>query len=50
MSKPLILITNDDGIHAPGLRTLITLMRQLGDVLVVAPDKPMSEVPIMQGR
>jgi 5'-nucleotidase len=42
MSKPLILITNDDGIHAPGLRTLITLMRQLGDVLVVAPDKPMS--------
>lgn len=42
MSKPLILITNDDGIHAPGLRTLIALMRQLGDVLVVAPDKPMS--------
>ncbi|MBK6966716.1 MAG: 5'/3'-nucleotidase SurE [Bacteroidales bacterium] len=42
MTKPLILITNDDGIHAPGIRTLIRLMRQLGDVLVVAPDKPMS--------
>lgn len=42
MTKPLILITNDDGIHAPGLRTLIRVMRQLGDVLVVAPDKAMS--------
>jgi 5'-nucleotidase len=42
MSKPLIFITNDDGIHAPGLRTLIGVMKQLGDLLVVAPDKPMS--------
>ncbi|MFH1120722.1 MAG: 5'/3'-nucleotidase SurE [Bacteroidota bacterium] len=42
MSKPLILITNDDGVHAPGLRMLIGVMRQLGDVMVVAPDKPMS--------
>jgi len=40
--KKLILITNDDGINAPGLRALITFIRQLGDVLVVAPDKPMS--------
>lgn len=40
--KPLIFITNDDGINAPGLRTLITVMRQIGNVLVVAPDKPMS--------
>ncbi|HLO89680.1 MAG TPA: 5'/3'-nucleotidase SurE [Lentimicrobium sp.] len=40
--KPIILITNDDGINAPGLRALITVMRQLGNVLVVAPDKPMS--------
>lgn len=41
-SKPVILVTNDDGINAPGLRALISFVRQLGDVLVVAPDKPMS--------
>lgn len=40
--KPLILITNDDGITAPGLRTLIELMSSLGEVVVVAPDKPQS--------
>ena len=40
--KPLILVTNDDGIHASGLRTLIDVMRKLGEVLVVAPDKPQS--------
>ncbi len=41
-SKPLILVTNDDGITAPGLRLLIRLMSELGDVVVVAPDKPQS--------
>lgn len=41
-NKPVILVTNDDGINAPGLRTLISVMRELGNVLVVAPDKPMS--------
>jgi 5'-nucleotidase len=40
--KPLILVTNDDGITAPGVRTLIGVMAQLGDVVVVAPDKPQS--------
>ena len=40
--KPLILITNDDGINAPGIRTLIKLMNALGDVYVVAPDSPQS--------
>jgi len=40
--KPLILITNDDGIAAPGLRMLIHIMRKLGRVVVVAPDKPQS--------
>lgn len=40
--KPVILITNDDGITAPGIRFLIKLMRTLGDVVVVAPDKPQS--------
>jgi 5'-nucleotidase len=40
--KPLILICNDDGITAPGIRNLIKIMNQLGDVVVVAPDGPQS--------
>lgn len=40
--KPLILVTNDDGITAPGLRCLIKIMNELGDVVVVAPDSPQS--------
>jgi len=40
--KPLILISNDDGITAPGIKALIEVMTELGDVLVVAPDKPQS--------
>lgn len=40
--KPLILVTNDDGITAPGIRALIDVMSQIGDVVVVAPDKPQS--------
>ncbi len=42
MTKPRILITNDDGINAPGLRYLIRVMRELGDTVVIAPDKPQS--------
>ena len=42
MKKPLILVTNDDGITAPGLRTLINIMNEIGDVVVVAPDSPQS--------
>ena len=42
MASPLILVTNDDGITAPGIRTLIHAMNQLGDVVVVAPDSPQS--------
>jgi 5'-nucleotidase len=41
-NKPLILITNDDGITAPGIRNLIAIMKEIGDVIVVAPDKPQS--------
>jgi 5'-nucleotidase len=40
--KPLILVTNDDGIGAPGIKALIDTARQFGDVLVVAPDSPQS--------
>lgn len=42
MSKPLILVTNDDGITSRGIRTLVDAMKELGDVLVVAPDSPQS--------
>ncbi|MGY6647225.1 5'/3'-nucleotidase SurE [Wenyingzhuangia sp. IMCC45574] len=41
-NRPKILVTNDDGITAVGIRTLIAEMCQLGDVYVVAPDKPQS--------
>jgi len=40
--KPLILVTNDDGITAPGIRMLISIMNEIGDVVVVAPDSPQS--------
>lgn len=41
-NKPLILITNDDGITAPGIAAMIEVVRSMGDVVVVAPDKPQS--------
>ena len=34
--RPLILVTNDDGITAPGIRALIDVMKTIGDVVVVA--------------
>jgi 5'/3'-nucleotidase SurE len=40
--KPLILVTNDDGIHAPGITYLAKIASQFGKVVVVAPDKPQS--------
>lgn len=43
MSKrPTILVTNDDGITAPGIRHLIEAVKELGKVIVVAPDSPQS--------
>ena len=43
MSKrPLILISNDDGVQAQGIRELTRMMCRLGDVVVVAPDGPRS--------
>ena len=39
---PLILVTNDDGITAGGIRTLVNIARRFGEVLVVAPDSPQS--------
>ena len=40
--KPIILITNDDGITAPGIKALTEAVKELGKVIVVAPDKPQS--------
>lgn len=40
--KPLILVSNDDGITSLGIRTLVELMQELGEVVVVAPDSPQS--------
>lgn len=42
MSRPLILVTNDDGIVAPGIRSLVEVASQYGEVVVVAPDSPQS--------
>lgn len=40
--KPVILITNDDGVMAPGIRNLVEAVKDLGKIVVVAPDKPQS--------
>jgi len=42
MQKPLILVTNDDGITAPGVRNLVKFMNEIGEVVVVAPNSPQS--------
>ncbi|MDR0364279.1 MAG: 5'/3'-nucleotidase SurE [Bacteroidales bacterium] len=42
MGKPIILITNDDSISAPGIHNLIKSVLGLGKIYVVAPDRPQS--------
>ena len=42
MKKPLILVTNDDGISAPGLKALVEVASSIGEVVIVAPDSPQS--------
>lgn len=44
MKRPAILVTNDDGIHAPGIAALAQAMESLGDVWVVAPASEQSAV------
>src|SRR5512142_2273979 len=41
---PVILVTNDDGIHAEGLHALAAALDELGEVYVVAPDREQSAV------
>jgi 5'-nucleotidase len=40
--KPVILIVNDDGVTAPGIANLVEAVKDLGKIVVVAPDKPQS--------
>lgn len=40
--RPLLLITNDDGVHSPGIRAIAAALKGVGDVVVVAPDREMS--------
>jgi 5'-nucleotidase len=40
--KPIILVTNDDGVTAPGIAALVEVAKQFGHVVVVAPDTPQS--------
>ena len=40
--KPLILVTNDDGMFAPGIKALVEVASEFGEVIVVAPDSPQS--------
>lgn len=42
IEKPLIVITNDDGISSKGIRSLIATASEFGELLIVAPDKPQS--------
>lgn len=39
---PVILITNDDGVTAPGIQNLVDAVKDMGKIVVVAPDKPQS--------
>ena len=42
IERPVILITNDDSISAPGIKALVEAVKDLGKIIVVAPDKPQS--------
>jgi len=42
VARPLILVTNDDGISAHGIRFLVDVMQELGAIVVVAPNSPQS--------
>jgi 5'-nucleotidase len=44
MSEPLILVTNDDGVYAPGIRALFDAVQPLGRAVIVAPEQDKSAV------
>ena len=39
-----ILVANDDGIDSPGIRELAKALKELGDVWIVAPERPQNAV------
>jgi 5'-nucleotidase len=41
-AKPLILVSNDDGTFAKGIQSLVSFIKDMGEVVVVAPDSPQS--------
>ncbi len=41
-NRPLIFITNDDGVSAKGIRSLYEVVRYFGDIVMIAPDSPQS--------
>ena len=40
--RPLLLLSNDDGVNAKGIQELIAALRTVADLIVVAPDGPRS--------
>jgi len=42
--RPLILVTNDDGVHAPGIIALFKAMKELGEAYIIAPNRERSAV------
>lgn len=42
MPRPTILVTNDDGIHSPGLKALAEALEEIGELYVIAPDRERS--------
>jgi len=42
MSKPLILLSNDDGVRAPGIQALAEVLSDLGELILAAPDRERS--------
>ncbi len=42
MTKPLILVSNDDGVHSDGIKVLARALKKLGRVVIVAPDQERS--------
>lgn len=42
--RPIILVTNDDGVHSPGIIALFKAMKEIGDAYIIAPDRERSAV------
>ena len=42
--RPLILVTNDDGVHSSGIIALFKAMKELGEAYIIAPDRERSAV------